>query len=845
MGGSSALPSQKVTESQRTDEWKKASLNYYCNFRYTNGTNLRSIRVDKIINYDLANGRINVNNIRKICDPMNESGTFGDSFIHHDKISPILHELLGEESIKPDNSLVYSEAQQDITRKSQNLKSKIIDSLNRTLLAEIDPSTIDPNNPPPTPEQVLKIEKSSPSDILEAKSNKLLKILKKKLNTKLLLNQGFKDALIAGEEIYWTGILNGEPACRRCNPLNMTIILDDSDMFIDDAIAVIEERLLTIPSIIDEYGDELTKADLDKLQSYSNGVFGTFNSTGGFTPVFETINGTQVLGGVTPSSSSTNNNSSNFSLRVDRVEWIGMKLVGTLKYTDVDSGESIQKVVDESFKKLWKEFKEMQPDAEIEWFWKNDAWEGVRIGADIYIGIRSKPNQRVRMNNPYYTKLGYTGFLYEATNSRSVSLVDRLKSYQYLYDIISWKLQIVFGSDMGKLMLMDMAQIPRSEGVSLEQWMYYLKENKIAFINSFEESNKGTKQGQTSNFNQFQTIDMSLTNSVQQYINYLQFIEQQIYTVSGVNQQRMGKIHQDEAIGNVQQSISSSETITQYLFDSHQEVKRRLYESLIEIAKITYRNGLLTQYVNDDLTIEMLNLEEFEFENSEFAVFVSDLDKDKLIKSKIDQLAQVAMEQQKVDLSHMIDIVLNDSPNEIINVLKRAEADFYQRQQDTAKEQQGHEQQLAANEQEHQKSIEEFTASQKQLDRDLETYIADSNNQTKIEIAEMTAFALDKAPVENIGETADIALKQQELNQKHFAEKMKLQHEENKHSDEHKIKQETLKQKDRELKIKRDDVITKAKAEANKIKVQKQIADEANKTTIKVAKLRPKPTTKK
>ena len=155
-----------------------------------------------------------------------------------------------------------------------------------------------------------------------------------------------------------------------------------------------------------------------------------------------------------------------------------------------------------------------------EWFWKNDAWEGVRIGADIYVGIRSKPNQRVRMDNPYYTKLGYTGFIYEATNSKSVSLVDRLKSYQYLYDIISWKLQIVFGSDMGKLMLMDMAQIPRSEGVSLEQWMYYLKENKIAFINSFEESNKGTKQGQHSTFNQFQTIDMSLTNSVQQYINY-------------------------------------------------------------------------------------------------------------------------------------------------------------------------------------------------------------------------------------------------------------------------------------------------------------------------------------
>ncbi len=810
MGGSSALPSQKVTESQRTKEWKEASLNYYCNFRFTNGSNLRSVRADKIINYDLANGRINLNNIRKICDPMEESGTFGDTFIHHDKISPILHELLGEESIKPDNALVYSEAQKDITRKASNLKGKIVDALNRALLATIDPSTIDPNNPPPTPEQILKIERSTPSDLLEGKSNKLLKILKKKLNTKLLLNQGFKDALIAGEEIYWTGILNGDPALRKCNPLNMTIILDDNDMFIDDAIAVIEERSLTIPSILDEYGDELTKQDLDKLQIYSNGVFGTFNATGSFTPVFETLNGKDYLGGVTPNGSVTNNNSSNFSLRVVRVEWIGMKLVGTLKYTDIESGEIIQKVVDESFKKVWTDFKVYYPDAEIDWFWKNDAWEGVKIGADIYLGIRSKPNQRVRMDNPYYTKLGYTGFIYEATNSKSVSLVDRLKSYQYLYDIISWKLQIVFGSDMGKLMLMDMAQIPRSEGVSLEQWMYYLKENKIAFINSFEESNKGTKQGQHSTFNQFQTIDMSLTNSVQQYINYLGFIEQQIYTVSGVNQQRMGKIHQDEAVGNVQQTIQSSETITQYLFDSHQEVKRRVYESIIEVAKICYRNGMITQYVNDDLTIEMLNLEEFEFENSEFAVFVSNLDKDKLVKTKLDQLAQVAMEQQKVDLSQMIDIVLNDSPNEIINVLKRAEADFYQRQQDTAKQEQTHQQELVQAQQQHEQMLQAFEAEQAQLDRDTNVYISDSKNQTSIETTTISAMGFAKDTDVNENQIPDVM----EINklaferQKHEADKF--------HND--LIETNKSKQHNDKIKLEKDKLGSKEMIEKLKIK---------------------------
>ena len=35
-------------------------------------------------------------------------------------------------------------------------------------------------------------------------------------------------------------------------------------------------------------------------------------------------------------------------------------------------------------------------------------------------------------------------------------------------------------------------------------------------------------------FNQFQTIDMSLSNTIQQYINTLEFIKQQVFFLSGV-----------------------------------------------------------------------------------------------------------------------------------------------------------------------------------------------------------------------------------------------------------------------------------------------------------------------
>lgn len=825
-GSASALPKQKVTQGQRTEAWKQASVNYYINFRYTNGSNLRSDRNKKIINYDLMNGIVNMNDLIKICDPLGTgSASFSDQFMHHDMISPIIHELLGEESIKPDNALVFSEAPTDINRKQEGLKGKIVELLKQQLMGEIDPSTIDPNNPPPTPEQVIKAERQSPSDMIESKANRMLKVLKKRCNTRLLLNQGFKDALIAGEEIYWVGISNGEPTTRRCNPLNITVILDDSDVFIDDAIAVVEERLLTIPSILDEYGDELSKSDIDKLDTYSRGTFGTFNNAGGFEPVFTVAEGTNVLKGVTPNSSYQGNNVNNYALRVSRVEWISMKQVGTLEYTDINTGEFISKLVDEDFKSVFNDFKDIYPDAVVDWFWINEAWEGVKIAHDIYIGIRAKPNQRRRMDNPYYCRLGYTGFIYEATNSRSVSLVDRLKSYQYLRDIIAYKLQLVFASDIGKVLLMDLAQIPRSEGIDVEKWMYYLKEMKIAFINSFEEGKKGQAQGKLANnqFNQFTALDLSLTQSVQQYINYLQFIDQQIYNVSGVNQQRMGKIHQDEAIGNVEQARASSETITHYLFEAHQEVRRRLYESLIEVAKVAWRKGMVTQYVNDDLALEILQLEEFEFENSEFSVFISNLAKDKEIKNKLDQLVPIAMEQGKADLSTIMECVTNDSPKDIINILKAKEREFYEQQQ-AQQEQASKDNQANI---EAQKQMHEEALADKQADRDLKQYEIDSNNETKLQVAQINVYSRqedldqDDDGIPDPVELGKLSLQERDLASKAFMEQSKLSHDKEKHDKELSIK-------DKELKMKQDLENKKIKAIEVQNKSQEKIAREAN-----------------
>lgn len=814
--GFSSLPPQKISKFQKNKEWGKNCLNYYTNYRYTNGTTMRSDRFRKLVNYDLYNGKVTAKDVSAICDPLGmDTSSFPTRFQHYDIISEPIRLLIGEEAKRPDNHIVISESPEDINRKTQGLKDKILATLEQELMGAIDPSTIDPNNPPPTPEEILKYERYTPSDMIESKANQMLKVLKKRLNTRLLFNQGWKDALIAGEEIYWVGILNGQPAMRRVNPVNLTVILDDDHTFIDDAVAVVEERMLTVSSILDEYGDELSSADLDKLNTYARGVFGSFNTAGGFEPqyVVDNSNGTKVFAGVTPTNSYNGNNSNNYSIRVSRVEWISMKKIGTLTYTD-EAGVPQSTTVDEDFKMSL--FKEVNPDATIEWFCINEAWEGVKIGMDIYVGIKAKPNQRRRMDNPYHCQLGYTGFIYEATNSQSVSLIDRLKAYQYLYDIEAYRLDLAFSKDAGKVFLMDLAQIPEGHGIDIERWIYYLKEMGIGFINSFEEGKKGAATGQLSKFNQFQAIDLSLAQSIQQYINTLDYIKQQVYFVSGVTPQRLGAVDSNELVGNVERAVVQSSLITEYLFEAHQEVKRRAYTALIEIAKIAYRDGLTAQYVLDDLGLQILQLEELEFENSEFSVFVSFANKDNELKSKLDQLVQVALQQEKVNLSTIVETMLHDSPRDIINTLRRAEEEFAQAQERQAQaEQETEERNRQLNEQIHTDKM-----ASEQANRDLQQYIADTSNETKIQVAEINVYSRqENLDTDNDGipdpvELAKLSLQERDMASKAFSERMKI-------SNDNKNKERELSHKDKELKAKLD--IENKKLEAVKIQNKNQI----------------------
>ena len=110
-------------------------------------------------------------------------------------------------------------------------------------------------------------------------------------------------------------------------------------------------------------------------------------------------------------------------------------------------------------------------------------WEGYRAGSDLYFGIQPLEYQHVSIDNPNSQKLPYTGAIYSNTNSAPRSLVSILKPLQYMYIVLWYRLELAIARDKGKVVNMDITQIPKSMNITPERWMHYLSSVGVNFIN--------------------------------------------------------------------------------------------------------------------------------------------------------------------------------------------------------------------------------------------------------------------------------------------------------------------------------------------------------------------------
>lgn len=381
-------------------------------------------------------------------------------------------------------------------------------------------------------------------DIKEIKANALLNHYVKEYNMPLIFNQGFMDAMTVGEEIYQCDIVGGEPVIYRINPLKIRIFKSGYSNKVEDADVIIIEDYWSPGKIIDTYYDVLTSADIkyienigknntgskDEMANYDERENFIFSANVGSDYYFDPL---MLFQDATLTANSFHDNAGN--LRVLRMYWKSRRRIKKVKSYDSQNGEEVFNFYPETYQ-LRKELGE-----EEQIFWINEAWEGTKIGKEIYVNMRPRVVQYNRLSNPSRCHFGIIGSIYNLNDFKPFSLVDMMKPYNYMYNAVHDRLNKAIAANWGKILKLDFALVPK--GWEVEKWMHYAKIHKIAVQDSFKEGNIGAATGKLAgglNNNSSGVIDAETGNYIQQHVNLLEFIKMEMAEVAGISKQREG-----------------------------------------------------------------------------------------------------------------------------------------------------------------------------------------------------------------------------------------------------------------------------------------------------------------
>lgn len=723
------FPIQKLAMSKKTKDWKEANVDYIVSRSEADG----SMRKDEMQKYyDLYNSIYDEKDLKYVTNPFNQNDGFPATAQDYNIIKPKIDLLLGEETKRPFNFRVVRTGDIATSDMQDKAKQMLIDYIQAEIMSRLGPDEQQKyqqalqSGEVMTPEQIQKYLSKDYKDVAEITAYHSLNYLKTKLNIQHEFFKGWKDALIAGEEIYYVGIVNGEPYVERVNPLYFTYEQTSDLEFIHEASWCCRKMIMSAPEVYDRFFDKMQEKDLNELleligDDHTYGANPTLRKNSMDYPHIKThsINGFN-----------SNPFTAGDNINVWHTCWKSYKKIGFVTIVNPETGQEEEFEVDESYEPIGTEI-------DVDWVWIIEVWEGYRVGNDLYIGIQPLEYQHVSSDNLNSQKLPYTGIVYNNTNSAPRSLVSMMKPLQYMYIVLWYRLELAMARDKGKVMTMDITQIPKSMNIDVNKWLHYLSALGIAFVNPYDEGwdIPGREGGRPSGFNQFSQVDLSMANTIDQYINLMDKIESMLSEISGVSKQREGSISSNELVGNVNRSVNQSAHITEPWFWDHNQVKKQVLTMLLNTSKHAWKNNKKSlHYILDDATRAFLTLgDEFFYEDMD--IFIDDSTKNMQDIEALKQFMQPAM-QNGASLLDIAEIITMDNVSMIKGKLEEIEQKRMEQQQAAEEAQSQREQQMM----QMQNEIKEEELMLKEAEMDLKKYEIDSNNSTKITVAQLVAL---------------------------------------------------------------------------------------------------------
>lgn len=724
------FPQQKLPLKKKDEQWQHDCVNYIIGEGNVVSGGMQKTRFSELQTYyDLYNSIFDEKDFKRITNPFKVSDGFPATPQDFNIIRPKVDLLIGEETKRPFNFRVVRTSQDATSDLMDQEKEMLIQYMMSAIMGRMSPEEqqqfqqqLQSGEIMP-PEEIGKYMRRDYKDVIENTAYHSLMYIREKCGIDNEFIKGWKDGLIAGQEVYYVGVQNGDPYMERVNPVYFSFDQSPDLEFIEDASWCCRKMRLPVAEVYDRYHDKLSEKDLDKLNEMLTGR--PSNDLGEKDPV-DNFNHIQMHIYDNP----VFDQKTRHNINVWHCCWKSFKKIKYVTFQD-ENGDAQIEIVDEFYKPVGTEIG-------IDEDWIVEVWEGYRAGSDLYFGIQPVAYQHISIDQPDSQKLPYCGAIYSNTNSKPRSLVSILKPLQYMYIVLWYRLELAIARDKGKVINMDITQIPKSMNITPDRWMHYLSSVGVNFINPYENQwgIPGREGGKPAMFNQITSLDLTMSNVIAEYIQLMDKIEQLAGTISGITEQRQGAISTSELVGNVERSVLQSSHITEPLFWVHNQCKKHVLTMLLNTAKGVWEESgkKKLQYVFDNGERAFLAItKQFYYEDMD--VFVSDTSKDAENIAKLQQLIQPAM-QNGASLLEAAEVLTNDN----FNIIKQKLKDMQDRQDQLQQQQQEAQQQQVMQLQQMQNEAKEQELMLKEAEMDLQRYKIDADNQTKIAVAEISTY---------------------------------------------------------------------------------------------------------
>jgi hypothetical protein len=482
-------------------------------------------------------------------------------------------------------------------------------------------------------------------------------------------------------------------------------------------------------------------------------------------------------------------------LRVTTVYWKSQRMVGHLTRIDPETGMKIHEVVTEDYQitvppqyntsvMKVKDDTTLIQGEHIKWIWINQVWGGLKVGPNrpsfygnadymgiqpIYLNIGPMKFQFKGDFTLYGCKLPVEGSVFTDRNSRSVSMVDKMKAFQIGYNLVNNQIADILVDELGTVIMLDHNALPKHSAG--EDWGKNNYAKAYVAMKDFQILPLDTSITNTENplgFNHYQVLNLEQTQRMMSRIQLANYFKQQAYEVIGITPQRMGQINSQETATGTEQAMNASYSQTEMYFVQHSEhLMPRVHQMRTDLAQYYHSNrpSVRLSYMTSKDEKVNFQINGTELLSRELNVFVSTKVNHKQVMEQIKQMA-IQNNTAGASIYDLASIVKADSMAEVTHAMKTIEEKTNaQRQEQMQHEQQMQQQQLEA-QQAAQEAQQKFEAEQKMLDR-----------QTQIDVAEIKGAGYQTGDV-NANEQSDYLDSLQYLDKKRQAdEEMNLRRE--------------------------------------------------------------------